>query len=211
MKTIDVTLHPAGYALADSNFNSLSVLDGYVYYTLSSHDIDHHGRVFRYDPAANKTEFLCDLGDATGDASKKAIPHGKSHSPFYRVGDRIIFATHYGFYQGNDGKEEPAPPPEGYVPYPGGKLLSLDPETGRCEVLAAAPPEEGIITMNMDVARGRVFCLTWPRAYFLVFDLHTGEMKNLGQHSRGGELFLHLPHVRDRPARRRRLLHQRRR
>jgi len=137
MKTIDVTLHPAGYALADSNFNSLSVLDGYVYYTLSSHDIDHHGRVFRYDPAANKTEFLCDLGDATGDASKKAIPHGKSHSPFYRVGDRIIFATHYGFYRGTTARRSPRRRRRAMCPIPAGSCCPSIPRPG---VARSLPP-----------------------------------------------------------------------
>lgn len=190
-KIIIAKLHPSGFDLSDSNFYSLNVLsDGNVYYTLSSHNVDTHGRIYRYSQETDKVDLFADLGVVTGDAGKKTLPHGKSHSPIFDIGDKIYFCTHYGFYQGNDGKEEPAPPPEGYCPYPGGKIMEYDKATGEFRILACAPHEEGIITMNIDEARKVIYCLTWPKGIFMYFDLCKKELQIIGQVSRGGEVGL---------------------
>ena len=50
--TIQAKLHSAKFSLGDSNFYSLTLgSDGCIYYTLSSHDKDCHGRFYRYDHA----------------------------------------------------------------------------------------------------------------------------------------------------------------
>jgi outer membrane protein assembly factor BamB len=154
-KEITATLYPSGFKKGDSNFNSLSVLsDGLVYYTISSHDLNTHGRVYRFDPETGNVSLFADLGDVTGETGKKSLPQGKSHAPFMETEDKIYITTHYGYYQGNDGKEEPAPPPEGYTPYPGGKIIEYDKKSKRFTVLATAPSEEGIILSGMDAQRG---------------------------------------------------------
>ena len=159
-KEIKAVLHSSGFIKGDSNFYSLSVLnDGNVYYTISSHDKDTHGRIFRYDPDTDQVSFFADLGDVTGESGKKSLPQGKSHTPFMETKDKIYITTHYGYYQGNDGKEEPAPPPEGYTPYPGGKIIEYDKRNGTFSVLTSAPPEEGIIMVIMDKER-IVLCFT---------------------------------------------------
>lgn len=191
MKKIIAKIHPSGFWMSDSNFYSLNILsDGEVYYTLCSHNIDTHGRIYRYNPKTDTVALFADLGEVTGDAGKKSLPHGKSHSPIYEIGDKIYFATHYGFYQGNEGKEEPAPPPEGYTPYPGGKLMEFDKTTGKFEILATAPPEEGIITMGIDAVRGMIYCLTWPKGFFMYYDIAKKHLTMIGQVSRGGEVGL---------------------
>ncbi len=179
----------SGFGESDSNFNSLTVVDnGHVYFTLSSHQIDTHGRIYRYEPENQTLVFLADLGDLTGEQGKKTIPHGKSHSAFFSYQGKYYFATHYGYYQGNNNKEEPAPPPEGYHPYTGGKIFSYDEKSNAFTLLASAPAEEGIITMNMDTNKGLLYCLTWPKGYMMVYDINKNEMKNIGQVSRGGEI-----------------------
>jgi hypothetical protein len=190
-KTIEARLHDSHFSKSDSNFNSMSILeDGNVYYTLSSHDIDTHGRVYRYNPETDSIDLFADLGEVTGYAGQKNLPHGKSHSPIFEIGDCIYIATHYGYYQGNDGKEEPAPPPEGYEPYPGGRIIEYNKVTKSFRVAAKAPPEEGILTMSADRLRGFLYCITWPRGYFLCYDINKRELVNIGQVSRGGEVGL---------------------
>ena len=55
---IPTRLHPSGFDQADSNFSALSAAsDGRIYYVLSSHDIDTHGRCFRYDLATHYGYF----------------------------------------------------------------------------------------------------------------------------------------------------------
>ena len=65
-----------------------------------------------------------------------------------------------------DGREMPGLPPAGMQPYPGGRLLSYDLATGRFAALASAPEGEGVITMNMDTRRKRIYALTWPSGIF---------------------------------------------
>jgi hypothetical protein len=58
--------------------------------------------------------------------------------------------------------------------------------TGKFENLAKAPEGQGIIAMNMDTRRERLYGLTWPSGYFLRYDLKTKELKNLGPLYRDG-------------------------
>jgi hypothetical protein len=78
-------------------------------------------------------------------------------------------------------------PPAGYKPYPGGHLLSYDLRTGRFENLAIAPHKEGILSMSMDTARGRIFGITWPSGYFFRFNLADRDLKDFGKIAADGE------------------------
>jgi hypothetical protein len=184
-------LHPSGFERSDSNFYSLTIAsDRRVYYTLSSHKIDAGARSYRYDPTTDEVKLICDLTEAAGEAgqSTKTIPQGKSHSPYYELDGKLYFATHFGYFATTAQREHPAPVPPGYKPYPGGHILCLDMATGKTRDLGKAPPEQGIITLNMDARRGRLYGLTWPNGLFLVFDIATGRMRNLGPVCRGGEV-----------------------
>jgi len=186
---IPCRLHPSGFARADSDFYSLDIAsDGCVYYTLSSHNIDTHARVYRYDPEADTVEMMFSIGEAAGETGLKALPQGKSHSPFYELDGWLYLASHYGYFATTNQREEPAPVPEGYKPYPGGHMIRFNMKTRQTENLAVAPPEEGILTLNMDPERGRLYGITWPKGFFLVYDIATGKLRNLGPVSRDGEI-----------------------
>ena len=185
---ITARLHPSGFARCDSNFDSLSLAsDGCVYYTLCSHNIDTHARVYRLD-LTGAVSCLGDLGEITGEAGAKTIPQGKSHSPYFEHRGRLYLATHYGYYKPSSNKEEPGEAPPGYGPYPGGHFVAYDMANGEFEHLVQAPPGEGLLTMTMDADRGRLYGLTWPRGFFIYYDLAERKLVNLGQVSRGGEL-----------------------
>jgi hypothetical protein len=187
--TLPCTLLASGFAECDSNFDSLSVAsDGCVYYTLCTHNVDTHARIYRYDPKTDEApDCLGILGEIVGEAGQKSIPQGKSHSQYYEHDGKLYLATHYGYYKPSSNKEEPAETPEGYKPYPGGHFLEYDMATGQFRDLAKAVEGEGIITMTMDAARGRLYGLTWPRGHFVYYDLEDAELKDLGPVSRGGE------------------------
>src|SRR5574340_112706 len=164
--------------MSDSNFDSVSVAsDGCVYYTLCSHNIDTHARVYRFDPRSGKEpECLGDLGEIVGEAGAKSIPQGKSHSQYYEHAGKLYFATHYGYYKPSSNKEEPGEAPPGYQQYPVGHFAFFGMSAGRFEELAKAPVGEGILTMNLDAKRGRLYGLTWPRGHFLYYDLAARRM-----------------------------------
>ncbi len=185
---IPAQLHPSGFKKSDSNFYSLSLAsDGNLYYTLSSHDLNTPGRVYRYEPADDRVTLLGDLGELTGEAGQKCIPQGKSHCPFFECDGKLYFSTQYGYFMSSGDRERPAGVPEGYRPYPGGHFLSYDLAGGRFEDLVTGPAEEGIIAMQLDPARRRIYGLTWPKGYFLVYDISTRRLRNLGKVSREGE------------------------
>jgi len=91
---IPAQLHASGFEKSDSNFYSLSMAsDGNLYYVLSSHDLNTHGRVYRYEPSADRVTMLGDLGELAGEAGKKTIPQGKSHCPFFECDGKLYFST----------------------------------------------------------------------------------------------------------------------
>ncbi len=173
--------HDSGFALAHDTYNGLSsASDGRIYYVLSSEKHDVGARMFVFDPASDGIRDLGDLTEACGEKDRKAIVQGKSHVNFVEKDGKLYFATHIGYYSIVDGMETMGVPPEGYQPYPGGHLLAFDTSSGKFEDLGIAPKREGVLSMNMDTARGTIFGLTWPTGRF--FRLHESgrDLKDFG-------------------------------
>ncbi len=178
----------SGFALSHATFNGmLAASDGKIYYVLCTDSIDTGAQMYSYDPATNRIRHLGDLTEASGEKGLKTIPQGKSHVNFVEWQGKLYFATHLGYYTIQNGMERMGVPPPGYKPYPGGHFLAYDMTSGKYENLAGAPTEQGIISMNMDPKRGRLYGLTWPNGYFLRYDLQTRDLKNLGPVSKEGE------------------------
>ncbi|MDW8130585.1 MAG: hypothetical protein RMI94_08550 [Bryobacterales bacterium] len=178
----------SGFPEAHDTYNGIvRGSDGRIYYVLSTDSVDVGARMFVYDPLADRIEMLGDLTEACGEKDLKAIPQGKVHvTPVERQG-KLYFATHMGYYTIKDGMETVGVPPPGYKPYPGGHLLAYDMGARTFEDLGVAPGREGILTMNMDIRRGRIYGITWPTGYFFRYDLARREWKNLGLYARQGE------------------------
>jgi hypothetical protein len=178
----------SGFALAHDTYNGISAAsDGRIYYVLSSESLDVGGQMYVFDPETDRIQHLGDLTEACGEKSLNAIPQGKSHVSFVESQGTLYFATHIGYYSIVDGMEKMDVPPPGYGPYPGGHLLAFHTRSGSFTDLAMAPESEGILTMNMDAERGRIYGLTWPTGYFFTYDLASKQLKNLGPTSEAGE------------------------
>lgn len=180
--------YDSGFEFAHNTFNGISAAsDGLIYYVLCSDKHDVGAQMYVFDPAARRIRRLGDLTEACGEKGRRTIVQGKSHVSFVEAGGKLYFATHLGYYAVVDGVERVGIPPEGWKPYPGGHLLAYDMASGRFEDLAIEPHGEGIITMNMDVRRGRIFGLTWPTGYFVRFNLADSSLKTLGAFFEKGE------------------------
>jgi len=178
----------SGFELAHDTYNGMSVAsDGRIYYVLSSESYKIGGQMYCYDPTTDKITHLGDLTEACGEEATKTIAQGKSHVNFLERHGKLYFATHVGYYSIIDGMEKIGVPPAGYKPYPGGHFLAYDMKTGEFQDLAKAPRGEGILTMNMDTRRGRLYGITWPTGRFLRYDLAANDLKDLGPISRQGE------------------------
>jgi hypothetical protein len=187
-KRLTARVFNSGFPQGHSAFNGmLSASDGKIYYVLCTDSLDTGAQMFSYDPASGKIAHVGDLTEASGEKGLKAIPQGKSHVNFVESNGKLYFSTHLGYYSIQDGMEKSGVAPAGYKPYPGGHFLAYDLASGKFENLATAPPGEGIITMNMDRKRGRLYGLTWPSGNFLRYDLATRNLKNLGPTSKQGE------------------------
>ncbi len=174
---------------AGEAFNGMGVSsNGTIYYVLSSEKYNIPGQMYSFDPKTKAITHIANLNDAVGQGQMKAVAQGKSHVNFVEADGKLYFSTHLGYYNKASGVERTAVAPKGYLPYPGGHFLSYDMKTRKFTNLAIAPGGQGIIDMNMDVRRGRLYGITWPAGDFLRYDLKTKQMKNLGTVFHGGEL-----------------------
>jgi hypothetical protein len=176
------------FPLAHDSYNCISAADdGYVYYTLSSMSATEGGRVYRFNPATENIRLLGDLTTLCGEFRDNCIPQGKSHDGFYPYNNKLWFSTHVGYYEMIDGMERlPVNAPDGRGLYPGGHLLSLDPETGSVNDHVKLP-DEGIVTMNLDAARGIAYLLSWPTGLLYVYYIEQNELYLAGGVAGKGE------------------------
>jgi hypothetical protein len=181
-------VYDSGFAEARDTYNGIGAAsDGRIYYVLSSDRHDVAGQMFVLDPASGRPRRVADLDEAAGQKGRQVIAQGKSHVNFVEAGGKLYFATHIGFYSTVDGMETMGIPPAGFSPYPGGHLLAYDLASGRIEDLATAPKGEGVLTMNVDGRRQRVYGLTWPGGWFFRYDVASRESKTLGRFFEKGE------------------------
>ena len=178
----------SGFSYAHDTYNGMGTgSDGKIYYVLSTTPHDVAGQMYCFDPATEKIQCLGDLTEACGEKGMKAVAQGKIHNMIIESDGKLYLATHTGFYAIIDDMEKMGPPPPGWKPYQGGHFLAYDMATGAFDDLATAPSGEGIITMNMDMKRGRLYGLTWPTSHFLSYDLAEKELKDLGPMALDGE------------------------
>ncbi len=179
----------SGFDDAHDTHNAISeASDGKIYYVLSSSTHDKAGEMYVYDPKTDKTEFLADLTEICGEKGNKSISQGKSHVRFHEKNGILYFATHVGYYEMINGSEcLPVNAPDGYKLYPGGHFMSYNLSSGEFKELALAPDGDGIITMIMDKDRDHLYGITWPKGYFIHYDMKKDKLYNLGQISVNGE------------------------
>jgi hypothetical protein len=181
-------VYNSGFRYAHDTYNGISsASDGKIYYVLSSQLIDVAGQMYSFDPKTGKIEHLGDLSEICGEKDMRVVAQGKSHVNFVESNGKLYFATHLGYYSITDGQEKTGVPDKGYKAYQGGHLIAFNMKNKTFEDLGIAPHNEGILTMNMDTARGLIYCLTWPTGYLLRYDVTKKEMKDLGPFTGKGE------------------------
>jgi hypothetical protein len=161
--------------------------DGRIYYVLSAEPYNVAGRMYRFDPANGEIKLLGDLTEVCGEKGMNVVAQGKSHVNFIERDGKLYFSTHVGFYQIIDDMEKMGVPPAGWKPYRGGHLIEYHMKSEKFTDLGLAPAGEGVLTTNMDVKRGRIYNITWPKGTFFTYDLAKKEMKVIGDYFEKGE------------------------
>jgi hypothetical protein len=183
---ITATVYNSGFEHSHDTYNGLSsASDGKIYYVLCSTPIDVAGQMYCFDPETKNIEHLGDLSEVCGEKGLDVIAQGKSHVNFMEVDGKLYLGTHLGYYSIIDGKEQYPVASEGI--YRGGHLLSFDMKSKVFEDLAIVPEKEAVMTMNMDVARGFIYGLSWPTGFLFRYSVATKEMENLGPVTGKGE------------------------
>ena len=158
----------------EAAYNGVGVRDGRVYAAISTKQLHAGARLYALEE--NSLRFVADLDAALG--VPRAIPQGKVHVDLELVGDRLIGATHIGYYDPHSIEERPGSAP-GFAPYPGGRFFAIERDETITQ-LGVAPAGEGIITMSVNRARDVLHALTWPGGLLLAHDLKSGATTNQG-------------------------------
>lgn len=169
------------FAEGEAAYNGLGVRDDKTYAAISTKQLHAGARLFALEGDALRG--VADLDAVL--TRERAIPHGKVHVDLALAGDRLIGATHIGYYDPHARDERPGTAP-GFLPYPGGWFFAIERDE-RITPLAQAPAGEGIITMSADPERGLLHALTWPNGLLLTHELGSGATANRGRVFGDGE------------------------
>ncbi|HYF50514.1 MAG TPA: hypothetical protein VEJ63_13975 [Planctomycetota bacterium] len=158
--------------------------DDKVYFSLCSEGRAATALLMRYDPGTGKIDELLDVGRLTGDGMKPGkIPQSKIHTTMCPTSDGLLyFTTHC-----------TAPPPgEEYLEnvgtlgsaewgYTGSFVAVYNTHTHESRCVGLFAPNEGIRIMRMDQRWQVLYGITYPKHHLRVFDLKTGQSRDLGR------------------------------
>ncbi|GGB60615.1 hypothetical protein [Deinococcus soli (ex Cha et al. 2016)] len=133
-----------------------------TYFALCSHHPGGAATLFKHHPEGGITAVCSLQGVGAALTHPQAVGHGKIHTKlFWDAQDRLVFASHFAY---------PGALPQA-VQYEGGRVFTVDPQTGHVTDHGVLMAGEGIVTMAFDAHRHRVYALTSPGFHFIAFDL----------------------------------------
>lgn len=139
---------------------------GRVWYSVSSHSPTEHAQLFMYDPEADRVRHIADIGQAVGEKLTDGPTQDKIHARMFADGRYIYTATCDGGGKGS--------------PFQGGYWLKIDTRTGQVINLGKTISDDGIIAMGYDAKRGKLYGHTNHKGRLVVYDLSSGEERDLG-------------------------------
>ncbi len=159
----------------DGQWEGIKVTDnGYVYFSVSSHDWLKAAQLFRYSIAENKVEHLTDVGKACGETRLNSPTQDKIHSVMFEYKDVVYCGT-------TDGHAS-------YTkPYEGGYWLAIDKHTGAVENMGRTITRDGLICVGFDPVRNLLYGLGNHKGLLSVFDPQTRTERILGFPWKGSE------------------------
>lgn len=141
-----------------------------------------YARLYEYDHSNKKLIRHMALEDKLL-MSPTALRTSKFHTAMSFIGDgRILTTTH----TTSPGPGHPTWMPYEYADhpyesYPGSNLIMYNYLTGETTGLGVISPHDTTYGGTYDPKNGDYFCITWMRGVGYVYNIHTGELRNLGQ------------------------------
>jgi len=160
----------SGYTALETGYDG-NIYVGTAFYGSSAH-------LVRFNPRTLKWEDLIDAHKITRETGKGLDSQSKFHAKILVDADGVIWAA---TKQGNENfieRPEFAENPSGY---PGGHLFSFNPKTGIVTDHGILIKQQGIMGGSIDRKRKKIYFWSDPKQHFLVYDIETGSVRDLGQ------------------------------
>ncbi len=173
----NATKVPGEYHTQESGYTAFSVgTDGKVY--LGTARYDDYGYWISFDPKKRTFDIAVNIRELVNEHLFDINTQGKTHSKLIVASDGTIYG---GTKQGHElfrTRPEIGEDPSGY---PGGHLISFNPETGIRKDYGILRKQDGLMNGVLDEKRRRIYFKTEPRMHFVVYDLDTDQVLDKGR------------------------------
>lgn len=150
-------------------------MDGYIYVGTAFYGSSAH--LVRFNPRTLKWEDVIDAHKITREQGKGLDSQSKFHAKILVDSDGVIWAA---TKQGNENFIERPEFGENPTGYPGGHLFSFNPKTNTVIDHGILKKQEGIMGGSIDRKRKKIYYWSDPKQHFLVYDIETGSVKDIG-------------------------------
>lgn len=158
----ETTSEESGY------FSLCEGLNGKVYVGPAKYQVN--ACLVEFDPQTEQQKIVLDTNKLCGLNAKGYAAQTKFHTRNYVGPSGAIYVGSMEGYRLKGDESE----------YPGGYLLTYDPAEDRGECLGMPYPGEGIIDVSADEERGLIYVITSMTQRWLVYDMKSGDTRELG-------------------------------
>jgi len=149
-------------------FSLCEGLDGKIYVGTAKYNVNAY--LVEFDPETERQRVVVDVHELCGLEAEGYAAQAKIHTPnFVGPSGTIYFGSMQGYRLEGDTSQ-----------YPGGYLMTYDPEQGRGECLGMPEPGDGIVDVVADEERGILYVATCMRRRWILFDRASGASRRLG-------------------------------
>ncbi len=149
--------------------------DGRVYLGTTFNGGSAH--LVRFDPATKKWDDLFNAHQATRELGVGLDAQAKFHARLLVDADGTVWAA---TKQGNEDFTNRPEYGESRSGYPGGHLFSYDPKTSAVVDHGILLKQEGLLGGAIDRVRKRLYYVSDPKGHFLIYDIATNRVRDLG-------------------------------
>ncbi|MCX7706305.1 MAG: hypothetical protein N2115_08655 [bacterium] len=159
-----------------SGYTAIEVgFDGNIYVGTANYGSSAH--LVRFNPVTSQWEDIIDAHRITREYGKGLDSQSKFHAKILVDDNGLIWAA---TKQGNENFTERPELGENPTGYPGGHLFSFNPKTDLITDHGILRRQEGIMGGSIDRKRGKLYYWSDPKQHFLIFDIKTGRVRDLG-------------------------------
>ena len=163
--------HILPYTTADESgyFSLCEGLNGRVYVGTAQYDFNAY--LVEVDPRTKQQRIVIDTRRLTGSWASGYASQSKIHTRnFVGPSGKIYVGSKQGYRRIPGDSSE----------YPGGYVMTYDPETDKAECLGMPYPKQGVIDVVADEKRGLLYVVTCEEQHYMVGDMKTKTYRELG-------------------------------